>query len=83
MLFAAAFAVRGFAAVDVAAVGFAVGDFAVVDFAAVDFAVRGLRGALDFAAAVRGLDGLPPVCPDRDTRWSDTPVPVPSAASSS
>jgi hypothetical protein len=39
--------------------------------------------AVDFAAAARGLDGRPPACPDRDTRWSDTPTPVPSAASSS
>ncbi len=59
-----------------------------VVFAALDFAARRLRAAvgfaaLDFAAAVRGLDGRPPACPDRDTRWSDTPVPVPSAASSS
>ena len=50
---------------------------AVFAFAAV------VCAALDFAAAVRGLDGRPPSCPDRDTRWSDTPMPVPSAASSS
>ena len=55
------------------------------------FVVRGVEAlavllvgaAVDFAAAVRGLDGRPPACPDRDTRWSDTPMPVPSAASSS
>ena len=67
LLFVVADVVRGFAALV----------FAVLTFAALDFA------ALDFAAAVRALAERPPACPDRDTRCSDTPMPVPSAASSS
>ncbi|GAA1818423.1 hypothetical protein [Agromyces neolithicus] len=86
---AADFVVRGFA-VDFAAVVFEPGfaavvfdpDFAAADFAPVVFEAAGLA-ALDFAAAVRGLDDELPACPDGDSRWSDTPMPVPSADSSS
>ncbi len=86
------FAAPGFAAVGFAAVGFAAGVFAAVDLAAAGVVSAGLaaagfaaldRSARDFAAAVRGLDAGLPDWPDRDPRWSDTPVPVPSAASSS
>ena len=56
--------------------------FVVRGFTALAFVARGFA-ALDFDAAVRGLGERPPACPDRDTRSSDTPLPVPSAASSS
>jgi hypothetical protein len=79
LLFTAALVVRGFAAFVFAALDFA----AAVFFAAPDFAAAVFFAAPDFAAAVRGLGGRPPACAGRDTRWSDTPVPVPSAASSS
>jgi hypothetical protein len=63
--------------IGLSAVAFVVRGFAVLVFAVLAFA------ALPFGAAVRALGGRPPACPDRDTRCSDTPMPVPSAASSS
>lgn len=90
---AADFAAADFAAADFAAAGFAEADFAAAGFANADFAA-GLA-ALDFAAADlasaelfvapdrAGVDEVSAAAPVGDSPVSGTPVPVPSAASSS
>ncbi|RXZ67035.1 hypothetical protein ESP51_19550 [Agromyces albus] len=85
---AAAFAAADFAAADLAAAGLAAADFAAADvaagLAALDFAAADLAAGVLFVAPDRaGVDEVSAAASVGDSPVSGTPVPVPSAASSS
>ncbi|WP_285289839.1 hypothetical protein [Agromyces sp. ISL-38] len=81
--FAAGFAAAGFAAAGFAAAALAAADFAA-GLAAVDLGAADLPAAVLFVAPERaGVDEVSAAAPVGDSPASGTPVPVPSAASSS